>query len=76
MVIIDYTRSRGRQLTYTIRADEHGGYTVSLGDKELMRGRDALAAGGKHRQPNKRKAAGALAQAKLAIESLSAMDEA
>jgi hypothetical protein len=76
MMILDYTRSRGRQLTYRIRADERGGYTVCIGDKELMRGRDALAAGGRYREPNKRKTAGAVAQAKIAIEALSAMDEA
>lgn len=76
MMTLDYTRTRGQQLTYRIRADERGGYTVCLGDKEMMRGRDALAAGGRHREPNKRKTVGAVAQAKIAIESLSAMDEA
>jgi hypothetical protein len=75
MTTHDYTRTTGQQLTYRIRADEHGGYTVYLGDRELLRGRDPLAAGGMHRLPSKRKVAGALHQAKLAIESLSQMAE-
>jgi len=75
MVTVEYTRTAGRQLTYRIRADERGSYTVLLGDKEMMRGRDELAAGGRHRAPNKRKAAGAIEQAKQAIERLSCMDE-
>lgn len=62
-------------LTYRIRADELGRYTVHLGDKELLRGRDSLAAGGLHRGPNKRKVAGAIAEAERAIETLAMMDE-
>jgi hypothetical protein len=75
MTTIEYTRESGRQLTYRIRADERGWYSVYLGDKELLRGRDGLAAGGRHREPNKRKAVGAIHEAKLAIESLSHMEE-
>ena len=75
MSIAQYTRTRGRQLTYEIRTDESGGYTVCLEGKELLRGRDPLSAGGRHKAPNRRKAAGALQRAQLAIESLSAMDE-
>lgn len=72
---LDYTRTCGRRLTYRIRVNDNGAYTVSLGDKELLRGHDPLAAGGRHRQPNKRKRAGAIDQAKRAIESLSLMEE-
>jgi hypothetical protein len=72
---VNYTRSRGLQLTYEIRTDERGGYTVSLHGKELLRGRDALSAGGRSRSPNRRKAEGALHEAKLAIERLCAMPE-
>lgn len=75
MQIVDYTRKTGRQLTYRIRADEHGRYTVHLGDKELLRGRDTLSADGRNRSPNKRKASGAIAEAQRAIERLSHMDE-
>jgi hypothetical protein len=75
MTTLDYTRTSGRQLTYRIRADDRGSYAVYLGEKELMRGRDALSAGGQHRGPNKRKAAGAIHEAKRAIESLAIMDE-
>ena len=75
MANIEYTRSTGRQLTYRIAADDRGWYTVHLGDKEMMRGRDALSADGMHRGPNKRKAAGAIHEAKLAIERLSDMNE-
>ena len=71
----EYTRSTGLRLTYRIRADERGWYTVYLGDKELLRGRDPLSAGGMHRTPSKRKVVGAVHQAKLAIESLSQMPE-
>jgi hypothetical protein len=39
MAIVDYTRKAGRQLTYRIRADELGRYTVHLGGKQLLRGR-------------------------------------
>ena len=75
MTTHEYTRSSGQCLTYRIRADERGWYTVYLGDKELLRGRDRLSAGGMHRAPSKRKVVGALHQAKLAIESLSQMPE-
>ncbi len=75
MTTHEYTRSTGLRLTYRIRADERGWYTVYLGDKELLRGRDPLSAGGMHRTPSKRKVVGAVHQAKLAIESLSQMPE-
>jgi hypothetical protein len=76
MTTVHYTRTSGRQLTYEIRADDKGCYSVHLGDKELMRGRDGLsAAGGSHRLPNPRKAIGAVHEAKLAIERLARMDE-
>lgn len=75
MLNVDYCRSTGRRLTYRIQADNWGGFLVFLGDKELLRGRDPLCADGRHRKPNKRKAAGAVHHAKLAIESLSAMTE-
>jgi hypothetical protein len=75
MALVEYTRNTGRRLTYRIRADELGRYTVHLGDKELLRGRDTLAAGGRNRSPCRRKVAGAIAEAQRAIESLSLMDE-
>ena len=76
MATVHYTRSCGRQLTYEIRTDERGCYSIWLEGRELLRGRDALSAGGRHKGANKRKAAGALHMAKLAIEGLSAMPEA
>lgn len=72
---LDYSRTTGRRLTYRIEADHWGGFQVYLGDKELLRGRDPLCAHGLHREPNKRKASGAVHQAKLEIESLKAMTE-
>lgn len=73
---VEYTRKAGRQLTYRICADEHGRFTVHLGAKQLLRGRDRLsAAGGREGGANKRKAAGAVAQAKVAIERLCLMSE-
>jgi hypothetical protein len=75
MTIVQYTRTTGRQLTYSIRADDRGWYTVHLGDKEMLRGRDGLSAGGRHRAPNRRKVEGAIHEAKLAIESLREMSE-
>jgi hypothetical protein len=75
MVTLDYSRTSGRGLTYHIRADEWGFYTVFLGDKEMLRGQDPLCAHGRHRSPNKRKAQGAVHQAKMAIESLRDMPE-
>lgn len=75
MLTIDYARSTGRCLTYRIRADDWGTFAVFLGDKELLRGRDPLCAHGRHRLPNKRKAAGAVHHAKEAIESLREMTE-
>ena len=71
----DYTRSCGRQLTYRISVDGRGGFTVWLQDKVLLRGHDPLAAGGRSHGPNKRRAAGALQQARGEIESLSLMSE-
>lgn len=75
METVEYTRKAGQCLTYRIQADEHGRFTVTLDGKELMRGRDGLAAGGRHRTPNKRKRAGAIAEAQRAIEHLALMDE-
>lgn len=76
MQTIHYTRTSGLRLTYDIRADDRGWYSVHLGNKEMMRGRDALSANGPHRSRNKRKEEGALHEAKLAIERLTHMDEA
>ena len=56
MISAEYTRSTGRNLTYRICADEWGAYKIYLGDRELLSGRDGLAAHGSHRAPNKRKA--------------------
>ena len=75
MPIVHYTRSQGQRLTYEIRTDPRGRYAVLLDGKLLMRGHDALSADGRHRSANKRKEAGALEQAKLAIERLASMDE-
>jgi len=75
MNTLHYTRTTGLKLTYRIQADERGGYAILLGDKELMRGRDGLSAGGRQTAPNKRKAAGAAQEAMHAIERLSLMDE-
>ena len=75
MITIDYARQTGRQLTYRIRADRWGRFTVLLGDKEIMRGQDSLAADGRHSCPNKRKAHGAVHVAKREIESLRSMNE-
>lgn len=75
MTRVEHQRTRGRRLTYQIQADERGAYAVYLGEKELMRGCDSLAAGGRHRAPNKRKVQGAIEQAKRAIEDLALMDE-
>lgn len=75
MLTVEYARSSGRKLTYRIHADEWGRYSVHLGNKELLRGSDPLCAHGRHRLPNKRKAVGAVHQAKLAIESLREMTE-
>jgi hypothetical protein len=75
MDFVEYTRKAGQRLTYRIEADEHGRFTVTLAGKELLRGRDGLAAGGRRHAPNKRKVAGAIAEAQRAIEDLSLMDE-
>jgi hypothetical protein len=75
MVTTSHVRSQGRRLTYRIDADDWGAYSVHLGDKELLRGRDPLTAHGARRAPNRRKAAGAVQLAKEAIESLSQMSE-
>jgi len=76
MESVEYTRKSGQRLTYRIEADDHGRFRVTRCGKELLRGRDRLAAaGGSHRAPNKRKVAGAIAQAQHAIEALSLMDE-
>jgi hypothetical protein len=75
MDTVEYTRKAGQRLTYCIEADEHGRYTVTLAGKEMLRGRDDLAAGGRRRAPNKRKVAGAIAEAQREIEALSLMDE-
>ena len=75
MTTLQYTRTTGLKLTYRIQADDRGGYAILLGDKELLRGRDGLSAGGRQDAPNKRKAVGAAREAMHAIERLSLMDE-
>ena len=76
MASVQYPRKHGQQLTYRIQADERGHFKVTLDGKEMLRGRDKLAAaGGGHRGPNRRKVAGAIAEAQQAIEALSLMDE-
>jgi hypothetical protein len=72
---IDYTRSKGKQLTYHIEADQWGWFKVWLDGQLLLRGHDPLSAHGVHRLPSKRKAAGALDSARTAIEALRDMDE-
>lgn len=72
---VEYTRKSGRHLTYAIEADEYGRFTVCIGEKQLLRGRDTLSAGGRRRVPSKRKITGAIAEAQRAIERLSLMDE-
>ncbi|HYE40133.1 MAG TPA: hypothetical protein VEB23_09395 [Ramlibacter sp.] len=76
MATFQYTRKAGRRLTYQIRIDARGGYSVLLDDRELLRGHDPLAAGGRRATPNKRMVAGAVNAAQLQIESLAQMDEA
>lgn len=76
MPLFEYTRSSGRRLTYQIRIDGRGCYSVQLDGKELLRGHDRLAAGGRTAGPNKRKVAGAVNHAQREIESLAQMDEA
>lgn len=76
MAIFQYTRKAGRRLTYQIRIDARGHYSVSLDDRELLRGHDRLMAGGRRAAPNKRTVAGAVNAAQLEIESLAQMDEA
>jgi hypothetical protein len=75
MTTVQYTRTAGRRLTYDISANESGRYTVRLEGRELMRGYDRLSAQGLRCSPNKRKAVGAIHEAKLAIERLSEMNE-
>lgn len=76
MESVEYTRKAGQRLTYRIEVVGHGHFTVSYCGKQLLRGRDRLAAaGGIHRAPNRRKVAGAIAQAQGAIEALLLMDE-
>jgi hypothetical protein len=74
MTTVAYTRKNGKQLTYEIRADERGRFSVHLGEKEMLRGRDGLSANG-GRKPNRRKLAGAIDEAQRAIEDLTLMDE-
>jgi hypothetical protein len=75
MISAEYTRSTGHSLTYRICANDWGAYRIYLGERELLSGRDNLAAHGSHRAPNKRKAAGAVHMAKEEIESLRFMRE-
>lgn len=75
MLTTEYTRTKGLRLTYLIRADDRGRYSVHLGEKEMMRGRDRLAAGCRGSERNKRKTGGAVEEAKVAIESCCVMSE-
>lgn len=75
MLTTEYTRTKGLRLTYRIRADDRGRYSVFLGDKEMMRGRDPLTAGCRSSERNKRKSTGAVEEAKVAIETCCEMSE-
>lgn len=75
MTQVDYTRCAGKKLTYRIQADSWGWFEVWLGGALLMKGHDRLAAHGVHRKPSRRKEAGAVAAACVAIETLREMSE-
>jgi hypothetical protein len=75
MTRLDYTRSKGKMLTYRIEGDEWGAFRIWLDGALLLRGHDPLAAHGVHRAPSKRKEAGALEAARSAIETLRDMQE-
>jgi len=75
MTRLDYSRTKGKKLTYRIEGDAWGWYKVWLDGELLLKGRDRLAAHGLHTGPNKRKEAGALEAAREAIETLRDMQE-
>lgn len=75
MTRFDYTRTKGKMLTYRIEGDQWGSYRIWLDGELLLRGHDQLSAHGVHRAPTRRKEAGALEAARSAIETLRDMQE-
>lgn len=72
--IIDYTRPTGQRLTYRIAVDDRGGFQISLDDRVLKRGYDALIARGL-RPPGPEANACVVNYAKAAVDYLVGMRE-
>ena len=70
MATIEYTRQKGRQLTYVIEADKHGNYSVALDRKVVKRLTVPSHYLGKPRWGSKKLEADAIEDAKKAIESM------
>lgn len=70
MATIEYTRQKGKQLTYVIDADKHGNYSITLDRKVVKRLTVPSQYLGKPRWGSKKLEAAALEDAKKAIESM------
>ncbi len=70
MAIIEYTRQKGKQLTYVIETDKHGNYSITLGRKVVKRLTVPSNYLGKPRWGTKKLEADALEDAKKAIEDM------
>lgn len=72
---VEYTRSTGKGLTYTIEADRHGSYWISLEGKVVRTVAMPQDMYGKSRFGSKRKELAAVAQAQADIEALHGFEE-
>ena len=76
--VLEYTRTSGKGLSYTIEADGFGSYRILLGDKLLRTGVDMLVQakiGSDWRYPTAKRLETAIARAKADIEGLVGMAE-
>ena len=73
-VTLLYQRESGKRLTYEIKADGFGSYTITLNGKVLKRGTDALVARGL-RAPGQQVRDSAINYAKVAVDYLHGMAE-
>jgi hypothetical protein len=70
MATIEYTRQKGKKLTYVIDTDKHGNYSVTLDRKVVKRLTVPSNYLGKPRWGTKKLEADAIEDAKKAIEAM------
>lgn len=74
-VTVEYTRSTGKRLTYTVVATKLGAYSITLGEKTVRVVGAPLAGFGRPSRGTQAQLDDAIARAKADIEELRGMEE-